>query len=320
MKKQKSIRIRVTYLTDNLVKVVGKKEEVIRLPEDSRSGDFLDYLMERYPRIFEKYGPGYLGFMRNGEKPKVLTLLKDGDRYEFADWADKEILEDEIAQRLKELGMVVGLPYGEFKTPTWWECTWRRISCGKDACPICGKIKQDQLRHIMKGEDPDDWKSIFEDMGNSLAKTLRMLKEHMQEAGIDLENIGEAEMEEPPEPEKFPLHQEVNSWMKDIEALAESAQSTRSLWLATEAAADLLWYKNTLAVKTYRQLCNRWHLDRGDNYGEVDFKYTKYVLEECIRILKQSLVQLSEFGSPQKGALMLSLNKLAEFERKVMAI
>ncbi|MBI2122380.1 MAG: hypothetical protein HYT98_04655 [Candidatus Sungbacteria bacterium] len=320
MKKQKSIRIRMAYLTKNLAKIVGKKKEVIHLPAGSRSGDFIDFMIERYPQVFEKYGPGYLGFTRNGEKPKVLMLLQDGDQYEFADWTDEEIRMDDTAKRLSELGAVMELPHGEFKPPAWWECTWRRVACGKDDCSICGKIKQDRLRHIMKGEDPDDMKSAFEDVGNSLAGALRMLKEQMEEAGIELENVGEAEMEEPPKPEEFPLYQKVSMWRQEAEVLADSAEQSESLWLATEAAADFLWYKNTLAVKTYRQLCNRWHLARGDKYGEFDLQYTGYVLEECIKILKQSLAQLSELNSPQKGGLMIALTRLADLEKQILEI
>lgn len=47
------------------------------------------------------------------------------------------------------------------------------------------------MRHIMKGEDLDDMKSIFEDVGNSFAETIYLLKEQMREAGIDPEKIGD---------------------------------------------------------------------------------------------------------------------------------
>lgn len=320
MKKRKSIRINITYLTKNLSEIVGKNKETIRLPAGSRSGDFMDYMIKRYPQIFEKYGPGYLGFTRNGDKPKALTPLNDGDHYEFADWTDKEIIRDEIALRLKELGAVMELPHGELKPPMWWECVWRRIQCGKDECPMCGKIKQGRLLHIIKGEDPDDMKSVFEDVGNSLADALRMVKEHMQEAGIDLENIDEAEMEEPPKPEEFPLYQIIEEWRKAVGGLINEAEAAGSPWLYTEAAADLIWYKNTFTAKTYRQLCNRWHLNRGDKYREFDFTYTKYVLEECVKILKQSLAQLSELNSPQKGGLMVALKRIADLEKQILEI
>lgn len=119
VKKQELIRIHAAYLTDNLAKIVGKKKEIINLPVGSRSGDFINYMVERYPEVFEKYGPGYLGFILNGEKPKVLTLLRDGDRYEFVDWTEEEIRKDDVIKRLKESGAVMELPHGELKPPAW---------------------------------------------------------------------------------------------------------------------------------------------------------------------------------------------------------
>lgn len=50
---------------------------------------------------------------------------------------------------------------------------------------------------------------------------------------------------------------------------------------------------NTLTAKVYRQLCNRWHMDQKDSYGEFDYTYTQHVLEVCLDILEKSLSQLS---------------------------
>ena len=62
--------------------------------------------------------------------------------------------------------------------------------------------------------------------------------------------------------------------------------------MESETIKDLSWYSNTFTVKTYRQLCNRWHIKKGDEYGKFDYEYTKYVLEECVRILKKSLSEI----------------------------
>lgn len=209
---------------------------------------------------------------------------------------------------------------GDFRIPKWWDCVWRRVSCEKDECRMCGKIKQDRLRHIMKGEDPDDMKSVFEDVGDSLSGALAMIKQHATEMGIDITNINDAELEEPPEPEKFPLYKEVAKWRNQITTIIQNADLRGDLWLLTEAAADLGWYKNTLLVKIYRQFGNRWHLDRGDEYGEVDYKYTKYVLGECVKILEKSLTDLVAVESPQNNELKLCLNHLQKFKKSVLSI
>lgn len=208
----------------------------------------------------------------------------------------------------------------DFKIPEWWDCVWRRVPCGKDECRMCGKIKQDRLRHVMKREDPDDMKSVFEDVGNSLGGALAMIKQHAAEMGIDITNINEAELEEPPEPNMFPLYQKAAEWQDEMMVIIKDADLRGSAWLLTEAAADLDWYKNTLLAKTYRQLCNRWHLDRGDEYGEVDYKYTKYVLGECLKILEKSLLELSALGSPQSEELKQCLNHLQKLKKPILSI
>lgn len=207
-----------------------------------------------------------------------------------------------------------------FKIPKWWDCVWQRVPCGKDECPICLKIKQDRLSHIMKEENPDDMKSVFEDVGNSLGGALAMIKQHAAEMGIDITNINEAELEEPPEPDGFPLYQKAASWQGEVTAVIKDADLRGDAWLLTESAADLVWYKNTLLAKIYRQLCNRWHLDRGDEYGEVDYEYTKYVLGECLKILEKSLVELSTIGAPQSDGLKRCRKRLQELKKPIFSI
>ena len=100
------IKIKVIYLSKDLQQITGKKKEIIRVPKTFRSGDFFDLLQERYPEIFKKFGPGYLGFTLNEEKPHVLTLLKEGDQYKFITWTDEEIFQSEIQQNGDEYGEV----------------------------------------------------------------------------------------------------------------------------------------------------------------------------------------------------------------------
>lgn len=100
----------------------------------------------------------------------------------------------------------------------------------------------------------------------------------------------------------------------------DDARQEGSLWLATEAATDIGWYMHTIQVKTYRQLCNRWHLDRGDDASEVDYVYTGYVLRECIGIVIKALQQLALRDSPEKGKLILVLKDFLSLSRKIITI
>lgn len=206
----------------------------------------------------------------------------------------------------------------DFKMPEFMDCTWRRVACDKFECKICGKIKRDRMAHVIKGEDPDDMKNVFEDVGTSLREALIMIKKDAEKRGIDIENIKEDELQKPPEPEEFPLYKKVETWHKSATKLVQHAEKASSAWLLTEAGADLVWYKNTILVKTYRQLCTRWELNREQEYGEFDFNYTKYVLGECFNILKKSLKEL--FASMQLKEFNILLTKLAKLEKEVMSI
>ncbi|MFH1162356.1 MAG: hypothetical protein V1696_03760 [Candidatus Jorgensenbacteria bacterium] len=207
---------------------------------------------------------------------------------------------------------------GKFEMPKWMECSWRRIPCNQKDCPLCGHIMRDRSAHIDCGEDPDDMKSVFEDVGASFGEALAIVRQDAERMGIDITNIDNIPV--PPEPEQFPLYRKVSQWRENVESVLEAADTSGSLWLETEAAADVAWYRNTLTSKTYRQLTNRWEMERGDAYGDVDYAYTSYVLKECLKILKSSLEYLSLLNSEEKGELMLGLAKLQHLESQILNI
>lgn len=201
--------------------------------------------------------------------------------------------------------------------PKWMDCSWRRLACGRDDCPICGRLKDNRARHIASGEDPESIAAALDDVGYSLQEALAAIKEGARRHGIKVTNS--PEINEPP-PGEFPLYKRLRDWRDDIYDLAENSDMTNSTWLYTEAADDLLWYTNTILIKTYRQLCNRWHLDRGDKYGEEDYAYTRYVLAECARILKESLTVFTKMDIEQKNKLTVALLFLNNLETEIFAI
>lgn len=310
-----------------------------KLKERSKKDEFKDELVDKFneedffddcavcqfEKEMQKSGkpPTIKGLKNSFRKAKEQGAFVGGTMFESKTPGSQKNQKDSRSEERKWMGER-GFEYigtlADFKMPKWMDCTWRRIACGKDKCKICGKIKQDRLRRIMKGEDPDDVKSVFEDVGNSLGGALAMIKQHAAERGIDITNINEAELEEPPEPDTFPLYQKAAKWQDEVTAIIKDADLRGSAWLFTEAAADLGWYKNTLLVKIYRQFCNRWHLDRGDEYGDVDHKYTKYVLGECLKILEKSLAELSTIGSPESDELTRCLNRLHELKKSILSI
>lgn len=206
----------------------------------------------------------------------------------------------------------------EFEMPKWMDCTWRRVPCGKDDCPICGQIKEDRQRHIEKGENLDSMESAMEDVGRNLKEALEMIKQDAKQKGFDITNIDD--IEQPPKPEEFSLYEKVLKWRNEVFEILKNAEEDKKAWIQTEARADLAWYANLLSVKTYRQLCNRWHIENGNNYGEFDLKYTKYVLTECLRITENSLKDLISHDFEQKANLMLVHDKIMSLRKEILKI
>jgi len=202
------------------------------------------------------------------------------------------------------------------KIPEWMECTWRRKPCGKDSCPICGRINKYREKHITKGENPDDMEFVLKDMGNILKETLNLVKKDAKRLGIDITNI--KDIQEPPDPEKFPLCNTVLKWRDNVYSLIENRELPP--WAYTEAADDLFWYANTLCAKTYRQLCNKWQIQKGDKHGYSDYKYTKYVLRECFDIIQKSLSELIPIGAEDKMKLMIISDSALKLKKKVLKI
>jgi len=237
-------------------------------------------------------------------------------------WVGGELFKKSEANKEKKGMEKKGFKYigraEDFKMPKWMECTWRRVPCGRDECPICGRIKKDRQRHIEKGEDPDDLKSVLEDVGRNFKEALEMIKKDAESKGFNITNI--ENIKEPPEPKEFPLYGEVEKWNKSVMALEDRAQALGEFWIHTEAAADLFWYANTLMAKTYRQLCNRWHIENGDEYGDFDHQYTASILKECLEILKNSLRELIENNQSQRYELNLILSRLLKLEKQIIKI
>lgn len=217
------------------------------------------------------------------------------------------------AKFMKDRGFEeIKLKNGKFKMPGWMDCVWKRVPCNKKSCPICGRIQKDRQKHIEKDEYPDSLESVFEDIGKNFKETLNLIKKDCESKGIELTNIDD--IQEPPEPEEFSLYKKVNKWRKLVSDLEQSPDE--DIWQYTEPPADLFWYANILAAKIYRQLTNKWEIEHGDEYGDMDYEYTARVIRECLKILKKSLKELSSFHSSQKVGLMLIHDKLLDLERE----
>jgi hypothetical protein len=206
------------------------------------------------------------------------------------------------------------------KVPKWMDCSWRRVVCWDKKCPICGRILKMREKHLQKGEDPDDMKAVLEDVGETFRETAAMVSNMAKKHNIDLENLDKEEIEIPPRAHAYPLYREVAKWRTTLVKYIERSHGAGyDAWIHTEDGADILWYMNTLSAKTYRQLCNRWHLEQGDEYGKFDYTYTKRVLSEIIDILVDALGRLGALEGKRR-TLKNSCAKLSKLRPHILKI
>ena len=201
----------------------------------------------------------------------------------------------------------------------WQDCQWLRVPCNQDSCLICGRIRRDQTRHIKKGEDPDTMEAAIEDMGNTFKETLELLHKDAKKMGIDLDNLEEVEEPKRPEPQEFPLYNEVRDWRKGIYEIVEASDDVSSAWLYSEAGEDLLWYVNTLLAKIFRQLSTvREMTEEEEEYMELEYGYTGYVLAKVLDILGQALIALSQSDYPQAKQFDLARLNFDAIKQKII--
>lgn len=211
----------------------------------------------------------------------------------------------------------------EFKMPIWMDCVWKRNSCGKKSCPVCRSVKkaneEKKNSKKMKEEEKElNSEALLDEMNKDLKKIMREIKKDAKRMGFDVEDI--EKLKNPPAPAKFLLYNKTKEWRDLIFSAIKNAVHKQEYWVYTEAFEDLLWYTNLLPVKVYRQLCNKWHLEQGDEYGEYDYKYTKYVLRECSKMIKGSLGTVMSFNAKEKEIFIISAASLMSLEKEIKKI
>lgn len=210
---------------------------------------------------------------------------------------------------------------GNFKVPDWWDCQWRRTPCSRKDCKLCAP--QAARRQAAAGEGADALGVVMRDVNESMRRTMDLLKAEAAESGIDLDSLddGVAGLPAVPEPDQFELYNDLLDWYDDLMDVFHDAYSEEIAWAATDAAADVTWYASTLLAKTYRQLTTRWEFENAkDLASDVDYIYTHYVLEECLRILRRSLRELAFLPTDDQRTLRTAEILLAQFEPQLLQI
>jgi hypothetical protein len=163
--------------------------------------------------------------------------------------------------------------------------------------------------------------AVMEDVGENFAQVGEMLKADAERLGVDWEEVEEDAQAEAEEeefvPEETELGKRIRDWRLSLHELTQASRDKGAAWPQTEAGRNLFWYSNTLLVNTYRQIDSR--MDK-DEYVDLDYKYTRYVLKECLDILARSLRELEEMDPERKNQFRMAALYLDGFREDVLGI
>ncbi len=171
----------------------------------------------------------------------------------------------------------------------------------RSECKIYEDHLNFQARCIMEGKDPNDTKVIFEEVGRSLAETMRMVSEIIEKEGIKLTKKDEEEYFRESERKqkaimKTPLHQKSALFFKKTAELldkfpvpfGEELPATKCLM---NEIKELGFYSPMVAVKTDRALYSKIEEEKyPDNFPRPDSlvaaSLAYYSLLACLKSLK----------------------------------
>jgi len=208
----------------------------------------------------------------------------------------------------------------EIQAPKWWECSWHRTRCGRDDCRLCGRLNQQIKKHLARGEDPNSMEAALQDVSDNFAEVRQMLEKDAKKMGIDLNNLDDSDYQESPEPFAFPLYNRVYKWQRALMLIFAQAEARAEPWVETEEFKDICWYSGTLLAKTYRQLSSKWEFDRGDEIALCDYDYTRYIINECIKIMLSALQAIKTQSNAFILELNISQNELKKIRMEVLFI
>lgn len=205
-----------------------------------------------------------------------------------------------------------------FEMPIWQDCGWRRITCGQDKCPMCGRLKRQKEKCIAKGLDPDSWEAVMECVSDNFSEVSMLLKKDAERLGIDLDNIKDIKIPEPPEPETYSVYEKLMELREGVFNLFGEAKEWGETWPELEAGQDLSWYINSLPIKYYRAVSGKWGMENGEEEAWVDYYYTKRVVLEIIKILGNAFVALRREQNSRALQFQILHSQLANLKTEIL--
>ena len=181
-----------------------------------------------------------------------------------------------------------------------------------------------EIKHRIRGEDPNEMEVVLSDVKESFDETMMMLEEMVKKEGLSMEELSK----EPPNwKERESLHDhalnvKVRHWMEKVLDFIKESYLRSANWLNTESGEDICWYHTILPVKTDRQITNRWEIDNEDDDG-CDHQYTHWVLEEVIETLGRAFSELlssNDTSYEEKVSFRQLSDELQSLEKDILSI
>lgn len=194
-------------------------------------------------------------------------------------------------------------------------------------CLLFHRESLQRAEHYSKGEDPDDWAVVLNDVHLELTETMQMLKQSAGEEGIDLEEIAEDAEVNRPNISNHPLRIKAHRFAMDshryLDKLCTYIHEEEQKGISTDRLEDLqdcfqvlTWYHMQIAAKLDRALMSKLRktlieVQVDDASGSAKVAY--------IGLLKSldALTKVYEWNKPMRGDIMPLLNTIYELTEEV---
>ena len=194
--------------------------------------------------------------------------------------------------------------------------------CPQEKRDNCTLYKEDfdaNIQHIIKGEDPNDLKVVFEDVRKNFEKTASLISEWVKEKNIDLsEDDGSFEFQKKKEMEllNHPLHKlSIEYYKKAHVFLKQNFYGKTSVILETSHDFERLsWHHTLLRVKIYRALCDIYARNDKDDYSLHHAVAQIDISSKCITESQNALSNLQKlqiFSKNTINELLALLNRIS---------
>lgn len=133
-----------------------------------------------------------------------------------------------------------------------------------DRCQIFQQAFNDRLKHVFRGEDPDDPTVIFADIKKTYGRLIETIKKDIKDQGLDLKKVRikiiRTGFEQGPRSEEFPLWRLGHGFVLRVRTLMDSILSEEDDELQESLAGlkkeieELNWYHTFFENKLYQAL------------------------------------------------------------------